>query len=163
MFSPKDAELVILKAYDGKVVDISLEALELGYHGKKIKVPFVPPMSTYREARERVVLLDKECRQALGVSDVTVKQYLPPTGSYALPFLGIVTTMLAYSQRYWFGKGQLVERFLGSSFARFSFVIQPYLLGGLILIHGAEALYFAYAKLAKHSVNVRSANWWLWV
>ena len=29
MFSPKDAELVILKAYVGKVVDISLEALEL--------------------------------------------------------------------------------------------------------------------------------------
>lgn len=120
-------------------------------------------MGTYREARERVVHLDKECRQALGLSDITVKQYLPPTGSYAVPFLVILSTMFAYSQRYWFAKGQLVERMLGSSFARFSFVIQPYLLGSLILIHGAEALYFAYAKLAKHSVNIRSRNWWLWV
>lgn len=164
-----------------------MRALELSCHGNTVTLPFVPPMETWREARERVVIFDKECVEALGVSDVTVKRYLPPTGSYMAPFLIILGTLLVYSQRHWHAEGQLgkkhlnilyavvraelmiaclptsiVERAFGSTFARFSYLIQPYLFGGLISIHALEALVFAYFKLAKHSVNVRSPIWWLW-
>lgn len=156
------AQVPSWKAYDGKVVHISMRALELSYHGNTVTLPFVPPMETWREARERVVIFDKECVEALGVSDVTVKRYLPPTGSYMAPFLIILGTLLVYSQRRWHAEGQLVERAFGSTFARFSSLIQPYLFGGLISIHAVEALVFAYFKLAKHSVNVRSPIWWLW-
>ena len=120
-------------------------------------------MSSYRDARERVVQMDKECLQALGKSDITVKEFVPPTGFYALAFIIIATTFVAYSQRWWFAKGELVERVLGSGFARFSFTIQPWLITGMVGLHGAEMLYFVRNKLRKHSVNPRTALWWQWV
>ncbi|KAF2214663.1 hypothetical protein CERZMDRAFT_37163 [Cercospora zeae-maydis SCOH1-5] len=150
------------RAYNGQVADIDLNALSLSCSGTTVRVPFEPPMSSLREARERVVELDRECRQALGQSDVTVKAYVPPTGSHALPFLGALVTFVAYSQRWWFEKGQFVEHLLGSSFAKFSWSIQPWLLIGLAAIHGIEMVYFSLRKLPKHSVNARSLQWWLW-
>lgn len=119
-------------------------------------------MTSYREARERVVELDKECRGALNQSDVTVQHYVPPTGLYAIEFIVISATFLGYSQRWWFAPGGPVEQYLGRGFANFSWTIQPWLLSGLFLIHGAEMIYFAAKKLPKHSVNVRSRLWWLW-
>lgn len=150
------------KAYDGEVTDVDLNALSLSCHGTTVRVPFEPPMSSLREARERVVEFDRECRKALGQSDVTVKTYVPPAGRHAIPFLGIIITAVAYSQRWWFEKGQIVEQIFGSSFAHFAWTIQPWLLIGLAAVHGSEMLYFSLTKLPRHSVNVRSSQWWLW-
>ncbi|CAK4034270.1 related to integral membrane [Lecanosticta acicola] len=156
------AKLSSLSAYDGQAADVDLAGLTLSCHGKTYRIPFEPAMSSYREARERVVELDKACRAALGHSDVTVKDYAPPTGLYALEFIVISATFLGYSQRWWFAPGGPVERFLGAAFAGFSWTIQPWLLAGLFIIHGAEMLYFAARKLPKHSINIRSQLWWLW-
>lgn len=150
------------KAWDGKITDVSLEELTLSCHGRVVKIPFQPRMSSYREARERVVDLDRTCRKALGHSDVTVKQYLTPSGLYTIPFLVIIATMVGYSRRSWFAQGAIVERILGRTFAKFSWTIQPYLALGLLLIHGGECLYFAHTKLPRHSVNIRSSTYWLW-
>ncbi|KXT07397.1 hypothetical protein AC578_576 [Pseudocercospora eumusae] len=152
-----------LRAYDGKMTDISLEELTLSCHGKKYRIPFQPPMSSYREARERVVELDKACRKALNQSDVTVRKFLPPTGLYALEFLVISATFLAYSRRSWFAPGQIVEKVVGPRFAAFSWSIQPWLIASMLVIHGFEAIYFARNRLRKHSVNVRSPIWWLFM
>ncbi|USW48052.1 Putative hem oxygenase HugZ-like superfamily [Septoria linicola] len=150
------------KAWDGKITDVSLNELTLSCHENIVKIPFQPPMASYREARERVVDLDKTCRKALGHSDVTVKHFLAPSGLYTIPFLVIIATMVGYSQRSWFAQGATVERVLGSSFARFSWTIQPYLALGLLIIHGGECLFFAHTKLPRHSVNIRSSIYWLW-
>lgn len=151
-----------ISAYDGKLVDLDLSSITLSCHGKTYRIPLDPPMKSYRDARERVVELDKQCRRALGQSDVTVKAYIPPTGKHAIPFLVILATFVAYSQRWWFGQGQIVESVLGSSFANFSWKIQPKLLLFLVVVHGAEMIYFAAVKLRHHSVNIRSPAWWLW-
>ncbi|KXT14492.1 hypothetical protein AC579_9575 [Pseudocercospora musae] len=152
-----------LRAYDGRMTDVSLEHLTLSCHGNTHRIPFDPPMSSYREARERVVELDQECRKALNQSDVTVTQFLPPTGLYALEFLLISATFLAYSRRSWFATGHIVEIVLGPSFAAFSWSIQPWLIGSMLAIHAFEAIYFARNRLRKHSVNVRSPIWWLFM
>ncbi|KAF2169815.1 hypothetical protein M409DRAFT_20229 [Zasmidium cellare ATCC 36951] len=152
-----------LSAYSGRMTDVDLNELTLSCQGKTYRVPFEPAMSSYREARKRVVELDKECRKALGHSDVTVRQYVPPNNLiYRLEFLIISATFISYSQRWWFAAGGPVERLLGSTFAHFSWTIQPWLLAAMVSIHGAEAVYFALHKLRTHSVNPRSSTWWLW-
>lgn len=145
------------------MTDVDLNGLTLSCQGRTYRVPIVPAMSSYREARERVVELDKECRKALGHSDVTVKQYVPPNNLiYRLEFLIISATFISYSQRWWFAEGAIVERWLGSAFAHFSWKIQPWLVAAMIAIHGSEAVYLALVKLRTHSVNPRSFVFWLW-
>lgn len=142
---------------------MDLSSLTLSCGGTAYRLPLDPPLKSYREARERVVEMDKECRKALGQSDVTVKSFIPPRGaSQLIPFLIILATFVAYSQRWWFAPGEIISRILGSGFARFSWIIQPKLLGFLIVVHGGEALYFAAVKLAHHAVNMRSSAFWLW-
>ena len=152
-----------MAAQGGKISDVTLDNMTLSCHGRDYRIPFEPAMTSYREARERVVELDKECRKALGHSDVTVKQYIPPNSLvYILEFAVISTTFLAFSQRWWFESGGPVD-YISPSFARFCWVIQPWLISGLFLIHGAEAVYFASNHLLRHSVSPRSTVFWLWV
>lgn len=157
-------KLSSLSAYSGRMTDVDLHGLALSCHGRTYRVPIEPAMSSYREARERVVELDKDCRKALRRSDVTVKRYVPPNNLvYAIGFLIISTTFVSYSQRWWFAKGGPVEYWLGSTFADFSWTIQPWLIAAMVAIHGSEAMYFALYRLRPHSVNPRSSIWWLWM
>ncbi|KAK0266466.1 hypothetical protein LTS09_000419 [Friedmanniomyces endolithicus] len=125
-------------------------------------IPLTPPMASYAETRERVVAMDREARLALNRSETTVKEFLPPTGIYAVLFTTITFVFLAYSQRWWFAPGQLVEGWLGPGFARFSFVMQPWVLGVMLFMHTTEMLYFMRYKLIRHSVNPGSRLFWLW-
>ena len=131
--------------------------------GNSYQVPFDPPMTSYRDARERVVEMDKECCHALHKSDITVKEFAPPTGIYAIVFITIAATFLGYSQRWWFAEGGVVERILGPAFARFSWLIQPWLITAMMGIHGIEVVYFVRNHLWKHSVNARTFPFWQWV
>lgn len=106
--------------------------------------------------------MDKECLEALGRSDITVRDFVAPTGLYALVSTIIATTFVCYSQRRWFEQDGLVEHLLGQRFAAFSWTIQPTLFYGMIAIHGAELAYFIPNYLQKHSVNVRSTLFWKW-
>jgi hypothetical protein len=125
-------------------------------------IPFEPPLQSYRDARERVVAMDKECLAGLGRSDVTINEYTQPTGVYAVMLAVCAATFLSFGQRWWFEPGQVVEKILGHSFANFAWTIQPWLIGGMFLIHGGELAWFIPARLKKHSVNVRTKEFWLW-
>ena len=145
------------------MANIDLSCMTFVCGGKTYQIPLNPPMSSYRDARERAVDMDKECLHALQKSDITVKDFVPPKGIYALEFLIIATTFLSYSQRWWFARGSIVERILGTGFARFSWTIQPWLITAMVVIHGAELVYFVRNHLRKHSVNVRTLLWWQWL
>lgn len=122
-------------------------------------------MKSYREARERVVAMDHECLEKLGRSDITIQNFVAPTTGllYPIETLVVAATFLSYSQRWWFEPGGSVAGVLGQGFARFSWVIQPWLLLGMIAIHGGEALWFERTRLRVHSVNPRTVVWWLWM
>ncbi|KAK1029025.1 hypothetical protein LTR33_017276 [Friedmanniomyces endolithicus] len=145
-------------------LDLSSLTLTSGSRSsKKIHhIPLTPPMASLQETRERVVAMDHEARLALNRSEITVKEFLPPTGIYGVLFATITFVFLAYSQRWWFAPGQLVERLLGPGFARFSFVMQPWVLGVMLFMHTTEMLYFMRYKLIRHSVNPGSGLFWLW-
>lgn len=120
-------------------------------------------MKSFKEARERVVEMDKECLRALDRSDITVKEYVPPSGIYVLDFAIIAATFVGFSQRWWFAKGGAVEHALGPSFTQFCWYIQPLVLWGMLGIHVTELVYFIRNHLRKHSVNVGTSLWWKWV
>lgn len=151
------------KAYEGSIADVDLNAMTFVCGAETYKVAFNPPMQSLRDTRERVIEMDKECLQGLGKSEITVGQFVPPTGIYLPLFLVILSTFLGFSQRWWFGKGQVVEQFLGPMFAKFCWQIQPFLIMGMIGIHAAELVYFVQYKLRKHSVNPRTLCFWQWV
>ena len=141
---------------------IDLDSMTLVCHGKSYRIPLNPPMSSYRDARERAVQMDRESLEGLGRSDVTIKEFSPPTGLWTLEFALISATFLGYSQRWWFVEGQIVEQILGAGFAHFSWTIQPYLITFMLALHTSEMVYLMRNKLVKHSVNPRTRLFWLW-
>lgn len=145
------------------MMDINLNEMSLVCDEKKYRIPMTPPMKSLSDARERLSEMDRECRQALGRSDITVKEFVPPTGWYAPIFVIIADTFLGYSQRWWFQKGQVVERVLGPGFAKFSWTIQPWLIWGMVGLHAAEVIYFVPVHLTRHNIHMRSRLWWVWV
>lgn len=49
------AKLPSWTAYDGAVADISLDSMTMTCGSRTHRIPFDPPMASYRDARERVV------------------------------------------------------------------------------------------------------------
>ncbi|KAF2717784.1 hypothetical protein K431DRAFT_232261 [Polychaeton citri CBS 116435] len=133
-----------------------------GGSNKPYHVPFSPVLGSLKEVRERVVAMDDMCITALGRSSITIKEYVPPTGLYAIEFAIIAGTFLAYSQRWWFAAGGPVEQLLGAGFAKFSWAIQPWLFAFMVVLHAAESGWLVWSRLGKHSVNPRSKVFWQW-
>lgn len=131
--------------------------------GKAYRIPFTPPLQSYREARERVVAMDKESTAALARSDITIKSPPPAQPIFLLQLLIVLATFVGFSQRGWFADPNgTVANLLGRGFARFCWAIQPWLFWGMVGIHGAELAWFVPKKLRRHSVNPRSGAFWAW-
>ncbi|KAG9887851.1 hypothetical protein KCV05_g11370, partial [Aureobasidium melanogenum] len=150
------------QAYNGKISDVSLEYIAFECAGMKYRTPLDPPMSSFREARERLVQMDKECIEALDRSDITIKEFIAPTGLYLVLFVIVSTTLVAFRTRTNFESGSFISAMVPKSFARFCWTIQPFIWYGMLAIHGAETWYMARGRLRKHNINIRSRVWWLW-
>jgi hypothetical protein len=48
------------------MTDIDLNGIKISYGGKSTLIPFDPPLKSLREARERLVQMDKDALSALG-------------------------------------------------------------------------------------------------
>lgn len=141
---------------------ITLDSMTFLANGKAYTIPFTPPLTSYREARERVVAMDRESTAALHRSPTTIKTPPPVLQQplFLLQLLIVLATFLAFSQRSWFAPG--TTPFLGPRFAAFCFAIQPWLFWGMVGVHGAELAWFVPARLRRHSVNPRSGAFWGW-
>ncbi|GAB7346109.1 hypothetical protein MBLNU457_4864t1 [Dothideomycetes sp. NU457] len=149
-------------AYHAKIADITLDKLTFSCEGKTYVTPFDPPMTSYREARERVVEMDKECVSALGRSDITISRYAFPTGWYLGLFTLVATVFVVFSTRRNFASGGLIASVVPDFFRRFCSAIQPYLFWGMVAIHGTETYVFVTSRLIKHNVNVMNPVFWNW-
>lgn len=151
------------KAYSGAISDVSLDALVFSCGHETYTTPFQPPLTSFREVRERVVQMDKDCLAGLSRSDITVQEFVPSHGPYLALFLTVTATFVAFSTRANFESGGLVAAFVPKAFAHFCWTIQPFVFYPMVLIHGCEAYYMATGRLRRHSVNMRSKTWWQWV
>lgn len=148
------------------MTDIDLEHIKVQASGKTYSIPFHPPMQSFNEARHRLVEMDRVAALYLKKSDITVKRFVPPYGVYAIGFILTVGGLAAFSQRWWFEPGGLVEQLLGPQYgpqlAAIGHRIQPRLFYGILAVHAAEVVYFTRYTLTEHSVSIRAPQFWLW-
>ena len=153
-------------ARNAQIEDMTLDSITIRSSGKRYLVPLEPPMDSWRDARERLVRMDKDAIQALGRSDITVKEYRRPRGFLAVVFVTCAVTFAAFCRKSSFLPGSylyeiLLKYFPG--FASFCAKIQPILFYTMVALHTGEAITMANTKLRKHSVPVACRLWWAWV
>jgi hypothetical protein len=135
-------------------------------------IPLTPPMSSFSEARKRLVAMHNESLAGLGMSEITVTRYEPPSSPLHLfVFALCLWSWLSFSYRpnllptapvkaiydfwsvggYWPGLASL------------SYFLQPFAISVMLVIHSSEAVYLARTRLRKHQVKIGSRIWWSWV
>lgn len=155
-------------ARNARLTDITFSSLTIvsSEGGKPYRIHIKPEMTSWSEARPRVVALDAEAVSGLNRSNITVKRYVPPYGFMTAIFIACACTFLAFSRRANFEPRSLLYDLLLAyipRFADFCWKIQPLLFLPMILLHTIEAQHMARTRLAKHSVPIISQLYWTWV
>ena len=132
---------------------------------------FDPEMKSFMEARERLVAMHELCLRETGMSDVVVEGWVPPIAAWqwglsALCLLIFGTFPFRESLRP--ESGSLISGIwsLGGAapgLASLCYVLQPYVLGFMVVVHAVEATWFANGKLKRHWVEFGTGLWWCWV
>jgi hypothetical protein len=135
-------------------------------------IALTPPMSSFSEARERLVTMHNEALAGLGFSDITVTHYEPPRSPlHVFVFALCLWAWISFCYRpnllptapvrpiytFWSAGGY------SPAFASFAHYVQPLTITLMLVIHISEATYFARTRLRKHQVQTGSAVWWSWV
>lgn len=154
-------------ARNARLTDISLDALTLSAGSSTYTIPFSPPMSSLRDARERLVSMDKSATVALNRSDITIKTFATPKGWQVFTWLVCFCTFIFLSTERNMLPGGWVYEYTGLKFfprfVAFARKVRVPVLLGMIAIHTYEARKMAVGRLRRHSVPVGSVVWGLWV
>ncbi|KAF1951036.1 integral membrane protein-like protein [Byssothecium circinans] len=152
---------------DARMTDVTLADMKFQCGGQQLTIPFDPPMGSYREARDRVVQLDKDALRILGRSDITINKYIPPWVHplHLCSFTLCAITLVLFPRAAHFQPGSPpYDLFLVHfpRFASFCVSIRLILLGIVVPIHVTEAVFMA-RKLGRHGVTPFDGIWWAWV
>jgi Protein of unknown function (DUF2470) len=131
------AKVSRLSSGSAKLKDISLDRMVVTAAGKDHTIPIDPPMSSFKDARERVVAMDKTACLGLGRSTVTIKEYRGPRGFQIFAFATCATTWAIFTFKSTTQPGSLLHQYL-PEFSDFCAGIRPY-TWSLALIHIIEA------------------------
>lgn len=147
--------------------DLTLSSLTLKANGTRYSVPIDPPMTSFNEARGRLVALHKDSLQKLGRPEVTLTEYRAPRGHQVVIFALCAFTYVSCFSRENLLPGSFVYENLGykflPDFAHFVYNIQPLLFPAILGIHIFESALLAILKLKPHGVPFLSGLWFAWV
>jgi hypothetical protein len=153
--------------HDARMTDMNLNNIKINYAGTITSIPLDPPMQSLKEARERLVQMDKDAVQALGRSDIPVTTFVPPYANlvHLFNFTQCILTYIVFCRIANFQPGSLLYdnlffRFPG--FVKLGLSIQPYLFPIMVAIHAFEAFLMT-RKLKRHGLTPFDGPWWLWV
>jgi hypothetical protein len=148
------------------MTDISLDQMKFSCNGQQHIVAFDPPMKSLREARERVVQMDKEALKVLGRDDIAITRYIPPYVKLG-HLWNFTQCLLSYIFLPWpsnFKPGSVLYESLfyifptvSSYIAQISWIVFAIMLP----IHIFETALMI-KKLAKHSLTPFDTMWWPW-
>ncbi len=160
------AQLSSFSARNAHLADISFNTLTvLSSNGTPHAIPIKPPMTSWPEARPRVVAMDAESIAGLGGSDITVKKYKPPRGFMTVVFVACALTQISFCRRTNFEPGSVFYDVLLKSvpgFANFCRIFQPVIFWLMTVLHMGEVVWMAKSRLEKHTVRMFSRVWWMW-
>jgi len=149
------------------MTDITLHNIKIKYGGKEVVIPFDPPMKSLREARERLVQMDKDALQMLGRSDITITKYIPPytDPAHLLNFNMCLLMLTVFSSSSNIRPGSFMYDTVLSRvppFASCLQILQPYVFWILVVAHTYECG-LMFKKLKKHGVTPFEKTWWYWI
>lgn len=129
-------------------------------------IPILPAMTSWPDARGKLVALDATATAGLNRSKITVKKYVKPTGFLAvIPFL-VVLTLALLSRPANFQPGSWLYDYLWvyiPGFAPSRQRMQPLALFFMFAVHGIEVVWMITSRLRKHTVPTFSKLWCAWV
>lgn len=150
------------------MTDISLNEMKFSCNGQQHTIAFDPPMKSLREARERVVQLDKDAVQILGRSDVSVDKYVPPHVNLG-HLWNFTQCVLAYIllpiPSNWQPGSIIYDLFLYRfpSFANLIASVGWYVVVLIMIpIHLTESAIIARRLRTKHGLTPLDGVWWAW-
>ncbi|ETI20677.1 hypothetical protein G647_07019 [Cladophialophora carrionii CBS 160.54] len=154
-----------------KMLDISTEHMLVESSYGRHVIPFEPPMKSLMEARERLVNMHVLCLEKLDVSDVVVKNYVPPDRVWQWMLSGLCLLILStfpFRSSLRPESGSVIAKIwsLGGAapwLARLSHTLSPLVLTTVIVLHAGEAVWFINRRLNRHWVETGTAVWWCWV
>lgn len=123
-------------------------------------------MTSWADARGKLVALDAAATAGLKRSNITVKKYVKPTGFMAVIFFLVVITFALFSRPANFEPGSWLYDYVWvyiPGFARSRHRMQPLALFFMFGIHGVEAVWMITSRLRKHTVPTFSRLWCAWV
>ena len=161
------AHLSPFAARNAQLTDITFDSMTIASGNNNIhNVPFKPPMTSWAEARPRVVAMDADAVKGLRRSNVTVKRYKGPRGWMTAVMVACALTFLAFARPQNFVPGALLYDALLKyvpGFAKFCWRVQPLVIYPMLALHVAEAVHMERSRLRKHTVRMFSRTWWNWV
>lgn len=149
------------------MINIYLDHMIFLIGSHQIVIPFDPPMKSFREARERLVEMDKDALHVLGRSDISITSFIPPTVKIGHLF-NFTQCLLAYMllpRPANFRPGSLLYDGLlyrVPSFAAFVAQISWIVFAIMLPIHIFEASLMV-RKLQRHGCSPVDGVWWKWV
>ncbi|KAI2474463.1 HugZ heme iron utilization protein [Pyrenophora tritici-repentis] len=156
----------VFQSRKAQMIDIDLNQMVISSgDGQRSVITFDPPMQNLREARERVVQLDKDAQQILGRSDIPVTPSSPRTGTRPIGSVHNVLTVLPLLPRQanWQPGSLLYDSVLHLVPGTANFVAKfGWTVVFLMLAHVIEA-FIMVRKLARHGCTFLDAVWWKWV
>lgn len=133
--------------------------------GKDYSVLFMPPLSSWEDARARLVEMDATARAALGIDDVIITEYKPPTGFAAVVLGSIMFYFACFFSLPWITPGstawEAVESFFPGGNPWFRWVVKA-IFYPVLAIHTVEAVVFDRTRMRRHRVPRWSKLWWQW-
>ncbi|KAJ5085944.1 hypothetical protein N7532_010715 [Penicillium argentinense] len=161
------ARITAAQSKGAALEDLTLSALTIRANGTRYSIPIDPPMTSYNEARGRLVALHKDSLQKLGRSDMTLTEYRAPRGHHAIIFALCLFTYASCFRRENLLPGSFIYENLGykflPDFAHFVYNIQPWLFPGVVAIHIFESVLLAVTRLKPLGVPLFSGLWFAWV
>jgi len=139
---------------------------ELGAH--TYHIPLDPPLTSWAQARERLVAMDNSCLEKLHRSPFTLGHYIPPRGFHALLMVLTTLTFTTFFSRTLLAPNAPSALFgplpvLFPSVFGWFWTIQPWVFWPMLVAHLGEAVYLDRSRLRRHGVPRGGKLWWKWV
>jgi hypothetical protein len=147
--------------------DITMKSMVIRASGKDYTVPISPPLGSWRDARDRMVAMDVEARNALGISDIVINEWVAP-GFDAVGIVGFLVAFffLSAASTPWMQPGTKLWEILDIVWpfgaAAYRWLVRL-IFWPVLAIHCVETVMFERTQMRKYSVERGSKVWMQWM
>jgi hypothetical protein len=136
-----------------------------GDGGRDHSVPFSPPLASWDEIRPRLGAMGEASREALGLSDLYITEYIPPRGFDCVVFGSVLFYFCCALSLPWIKPGTQLWEMIGKVFPGgtvwFRWLVKTIVVP-VLGIHVTEIVLLDRWKMQRHGVPRWSRIWWQW-